>query len=176
VQTIEVRYWDDPNARRKKMIPAVVAVTITVQVTAIDPAAAALARKVTIGLELSEDSLQDLMGEQNLGPWIEYGHKPAAGNGAGRGGTRPAHARLKEVRAFADALGRSQEYISPSWTEDMGSRNKYTYPQTLTGDYDTWAASENYARWAADGRPPLQDWRPLQDWAAGQAATAPDTP
>lgn len=74
---------------------------------------------------------------------------PAAGTGRGNPAAR---ARAREIRHFADALGRSSEYIRPGWTPDQGLKNKYLDMEgtPLAADYDAWVAQ---------GRPPLAEWQ-----------------
>jgi hypothetical protein len=162
-QTIEVHYWDDPAHAKGDWVPAEVAVTITVEVTALDPAspaAACLPRVVAVDLDLTQASLGDLLGDKVLGPWLELGHTPAhPARPAGiRQGAHPeARTRMDELRRFADLLDRSEEYISPSWSPEMGSRNKYSYKKSIKDDY---------AQWVADGRPPPREWQARRRGAA----------
>jgi hypothetical protein len=158
-QTLEVKYWDDPAHAQGKWVPADVAVTVTVEVTAInpDPAAAALARKIVTEMELSGASLEELLGDKVLGPWVKFGHKPAGRRAPDRAEQiRTVTAQRKDMRAFADALDRGKEYLDPAWTPDKGSRNKYRYQPELERDYGAWVAA---GRPVADGRPDLTQMR-----------------
>lgn len=157
VQTIRVEHWDDLCHARGEQAPADVVVTMTVRVVPVTPEARGLARDVEAEWDLSEASLGLLLGDEALGPYLKVARKPsghrspaaAAGGGGAdvRAHMKEVRDRRQEIRDFADALGRSKEYINPRWTPDKGTRNKYVYPpDTLVRDYDAWVVA---------GRPPL---------------------
>jgi hypothetical protein len=57
--------------------------------------------------------------------------------------------RRREMRVFADVLGRQSEYTRDGWTPAEGNRNKYEYGDELERDFDAWVAA---------GRPPPGTW------------------
>jgi hypothetical protein len=141
-----IEFWDDPDFARDIQTPA-------------DhrDVEFRIGDEVLVTLDLTAAHLAELI-EHNAA-WIAVGRRPPPPANAPRTrehrpkpGGAEARARLRKIRHFADALGRSAEYIRPGWTPADGLKNKYLHPADapLGRDYDAWVA---------EGEPPLETWR-----------------
>lgn len=117
--------------------------------------------RVHVTFDLTEAHLQELIGH-NAG-WIKLGQPVAppevltavrgrrAVMGGFPAGSAEGRAWRREVRHFADGIGRGRDLLRPGWKPGDGSKNKYLAqpPQDIL---------DAYAAWVAVGRPPLASW------------------
>jgi hypothetical protein len=130
MQTIEIRLWDDVEAKAGRRVQADVQVTLEVTTPK------GTERRV---LDLTAEHLAELGGM--LAPWLAAGRDPDAPAiaSAHKAGSKEAREFYAGLREWAKSAGRDGEH----WTSGKNGRERQLYyPRQMVADYQEYLLGE----------------------------------
>jgi hypothetical protein len=129
MQTIEVRLWDDLDARAGERVPSDEQVTLEYTSKRV--------RKL-VRLDLTTAHATEL--EDLLARWLDAGHDPAQPAAVShKAGSKEAREFYAGLREWARAVGRDDEH----WTSGRNGRERQLYyPRQMVADYQEYLLGE----------------------------------